>query len=98
MSLLNLKLEQQQVFAEDVLQIFKTRQITFHGCPPWYLEINPGGDMKMWFYGTRDRKPWRGGITIQHQPNLNYAVLSGDCEALVQAFEQIINKVESEMQ
>jgi hypothetical protein len=93
MSILDLRPDQQKVFAEDVLDIAKRKGMRFHGCSPWHLEIQPEGDMKLWFYGYRKGYPWRGGITIQKRADLNHAVLSGDSNSLVQAFEQIIDDV-----
>lgn len=82
-------------FAADVLDIVKRRKLLFHGCEPWYLEINPGGDMKMWFYGHRNGKPWAGGVTIKKRDDLENAVIAGDCNALSEAFEKIIDHTQS---
>lgn len=82
-------------FAGDVLDICQRRKLTFHGCPPWYLELHRNGDMKMWFYGYRFGKPWRGGVTIQHRADLDHAVLAGDCNALADAFQQVIDHAQA---
>lgn len=78
-------------FAEDVFDILTRRKVTFHGCDPWYLEINPAGDMKMWFYGHRNRRPWAGGVTIHKRPDLDNALIAGDSGALAEAFEKVID-------
>jgi len=91
MTIWNLNFAKQAEFGEDVLDIIKRKRITFHGCPPWYLEVNDGGDLKLWFYGHRNGKPWAGGVTIKHREDMANAVIAGDCNALADAFEQIID-------
>jgi hypothetical protein len=49
-------------FAEDVLAIIKKRNVTFRGCKPEYVELDPLGGVKVNFYGYRDNKPWKGGV------------------------------------
>ena len=77
-------------FAADVLERLKQRNVTFHGCKPWYLEHDDTGS-KMWFYGHKDGKPWAGGITIHKREDIENAVLRGDCNMLADAFEQVID-------
>ena len=77
-------------FGADVLAILKRRKVTFYGQPPWYLEINPR-ELKMWFYGHKDGKPWARGFSILNRDDLDCAVLKGDANALADAFEQAID-------
>lgn len=78
-------------FAADVLDILKRRKVTFHGCPPSYLEQNPDGDCKMWFYGHRNGKPWAGGITILKRDDMDSAVVRGDSRTFAEICESIID-------
>ena len=90
-------------FAADVLDILKRRKVTFHGCPPRYLEIqrdeagNETGDLKMWFYGYRvidgQLRPWGGGITIQKRPETNHAFVRGNSNAFAEVIEQLIDGI-----
>lgn len=83
-------------FGEDVLAILLKRKILLHGCRPQYLEYHANGDLKMWFYGTRNNKPWRGGITIQKRPEMENALLRGDSNIFAEAVEKIIDNIGSE--
>lgn len=84
-------------FGADLLELVRQRDITLHGCKPWYLEITPIGDMKLWFYGTRNRKPWGGGVTIQKRATIDNAILRGDSNMLADAFEQAIDDIKSRL-
>lgn len=79
-------------FAEDVLEILKTRKVTFHGCPPSYLTLK-GQAVTIWFYGHRigELKPKAYGITVTANTVENAFVI-GDSNALATACEAIIDK------
>lgn len=50
------------LFAEEVLNVLRNRMVTFRGCLPDYVAIFMDGKVKVWFYGHRDGKAWRGGV------------------------------------
>lgn len=49
-------------FADEVLAILQRKKVTFRKCYPDYVSIFLDGKVKVWFYGYRDGRPWRGGV------------------------------------
>lgn len=85
-------LSQPNDFAADVLDILRRRNITFHGCKPDYLEQKADGDVKIWFYGHREGRPWKGGITLLRRSDIDSAVATGNSQIFAQICEQIIDE------
>lgn len=77
-------------FALDVLEILKSRKVTFHGCPPWYLEQH-GTTAKMWFAGHRKGKEWAGAITVM-APDVENSLAVGNSTVLADLLEKIIDE------
>lgn len=50
------------LFAAEVLNFLRKSKISFRKCPPDFVTIYLDGRVKVWFYGYRDGKPWRGGV------------------------------------
>lgn len=76
-------------FAADVLDTLQRRKVTFRGCSPWYIE-QMGKDVKIWFYGRRDGRPWAGGITVI-SPEAETALATGDSRITAELCEKIID-------
>lgn len=49
-------------FAQEVLYQLKHKRVTFRKCQPDFVTIYLDGRIKVWFYGQRDNKSWRGGV------------------------------------
>jgi hypothetical protein len=90
-----MSLSQPNDFAADVLAELQRRKTKFRGCQPQFLEYLPGGDLKMWFYGRRNGRPWRGGVTILARADVNTAYVRGNVNAFVEACEQIIDHIQA---
>ncbi len=50
------------LFAHEVLNCLRNKKASFRGCTPDFVTVYLNGRVKVWFYGYRDGKPWRGGV------------------------------------
>lgn len=50
------------LFADEVLNTLRTKKVRFRGCFPDFITIYLDGRVKVWFYGHRNGRAWRGGV------------------------------------
>lgn len=81
-------------FAADVLATLQKRKVTLRGCKPDYLETNLDGSMKIWFYGDRQGKLWRGGVTI-HGSDVQDDIHLSNSDVVAETCERLIDHTNS---